>query len=202
MKYLVMAYESADAFAARTRKCEGTYWEAWRAYSHALKTAGVLDGANRQKTQPPSPNSSGSAGAQSGRDAAAKDQLGGSFVIDVPDLDVALEWAARCPTAPDGAIEVRPLLDGSQHRANSALAGQPSLAVWLAPWSTARNLIAQPKSVASPAEPSRAAKPAPETVIPSKIRAPRSFGRRTRPGRLTAFTRARRASYSILRAAG
>src|SRR6266404_2154447 len=39
----------------------------------------------------------------------AKEQLGGYYLIDVPDLDVALSWAARCPGASHGTIEVRPL---------------------------------------------------------------------------------------------
>ena len=42
--------------------------------------------------------------------ADTKEQLGGYFVIDVPDLDAALEWAARCPSAAHGAVEVRPLM--------------------------------------------------------------------------------------------
>jgi hypothetical protein len=32
------------------------------------------------------------------------------FLIDVPDLDTALTWAARCPAATTGSVEVRPLL--------------------------------------------------------------------------------------------
>jgi hypothetical protein len=41
--------------------------------------------------------------------AEAKEQLGGYHVIDVPDLDTALAWAARCPTARRGVVEVRPI---------------------------------------------------------------------------------------------
>jgi hypothetical protein len=42
--------------------------------------------------------------------AEAKEQLGGYYVIEVPDLDRALDWAARCPAASSGAVEVRPNL--------------------------------------------------------------------------------------------
>ena len=42
--------------------------------------------------------------------AETKEQLGGFYLIDVDDLDVALEWAGRCPM-PGGAVEVRPVLD-------------------------------------------------------------------------------------------
>jgi hypothetical protein len=41
--------------------------------------------------------------------AESKEQLGGYYLIDVPDLDAALSWAARCPGASHGTVEVRPL---------------------------------------------------------------------------------------------
>ena len=41
--------------------------------------------------------------------AETKEQLGGYFLIDVPDLDAALSWAARCPGASRGTVEVRPI---------------------------------------------------------------------------------------------
>jgi len=50
----------------------------------------------------------GQARVQDGPYADTKEQLGGFCVIDVPDLDAALEWAARCPRAPGRIVEVRP----------------------------------------------------------------------------------------------
>ncbi|MGH8644435.1 MAG: YciI family protein [Gammaproteobacteria bacterium] len=41
--------------------------------------------------------------------AETKEQLGGYFLVEVPDLNAALSWAARCPGAQHGAIEVRPV---------------------------------------------------------------------------------------------
>jgi len=41
--------------------------------------------------------------------AEAKEQLGGYYMIDVPDLDSALSWATRCPGASMGVVEVRPI---------------------------------------------------------------------------------------------
>ena len=46
---------------------------------------------------------------QDGPFADTKEQLGGFFVIDVPDLDTALSWAARAPCAANGGVEVRPV---------------------------------------------------------------------------------------------
>jgi len=42
--------------------------------------------------------------------AEAKEQLAGYYLIEAKDLDTALEWAARCPGAQWGTIEVRPIM--------------------------------------------------------------------------------------------
>ena len=41
--------------------------------------------------------------------ADTKEQLGGYYMIEVPDIDAALAWAARCPGAGTGSLEVRPV---------------------------------------------------------------------------------------------
>ena len=46
---------------------------------------------------------------QDGPFADTKEQLGGFMILELPSLDVALDWAARCPAASGGAVEVRPL---------------------------------------------------------------------------------------------
>lgn len=47
---------------------------------------------------------------QDGPFADTKEQLGGYIVLELPSLDAALDWAARCPAAATGAVEVRPVL--------------------------------------------------------------------------------------------
>jgi hypothetical protein len=47
---------------------------------------------------------------QDGPFADTKEMLGGLFMIEVPDLDAALQWAARCPAADGGSVEVRPMM--------------------------------------------------------------------------------------------
>jgi len=42
--------------------------------------------------------------------AEAREQMGGFYLIDVPDLDAAIDWAARCPAAARSGVEVRPVL--------------------------------------------------------------------------------------------
>jgi hypothetical protein len=43
--------------------------------------------------------------------AETKEQLGGVFELTLPDLDTALELAAKIPTAEYGSIEVRPIVE-------------------------------------------------------------------------------------------
>ena len=52
--------------------------------------------------------SDGALQIQDGPFADTKEQLGGTFVIDVPDLDAAIEFARQAPSVEWGAVEVRP----------------------------------------------------------------------------------------------
>ena len=78
----------------------------------ALKKAGVHKGSNR--LQPTSAATTvrvanGKSQVQDGPYIDSKEQIAGYYLIDVPDLDAAISWAARCPTASHGAVEVRPV---------------------------------------------------------------------------------------------
>jgi hypothetical protein len=114
MKYTILVYESDADFKARTDPaCQAAYWGAYRAYTTALREAGVMTGG--AALQPPHAATSlrqrdGKRQVQDGPYAEAKEQLGGFYEIDVPDLDAALEWAVRCPAAATGVVEVRPNL--------------------------------------------------------------------------------------------
>ena len=81
------------------------------AYAKALDDAGVLISA--EVLQPSAVTTTvtapdGTLRVQDGPFADTKEQLGGTFVIDVDDLDAAIAWAGRAPSAGWGAIEVRP----------------------------------------------------------------------------------------------
>lgn len=54
----------------------------------------------------------GKRAVQDGPYADTKEQLGGFFIIEAPDLDTALDWAARYPAGPSGVVEVRPNISG------------------------------------------------------------------------------------------
>jgi hypothetical protein len=108
---MMLIYETAEDFAARSNEQQPLIG-AWRAYYRALVDAGVYVGG--APLQPPSTGATvrvhaGRRRVQDGPYADTKEQLGGQIVLDVASLDDALDWAARCPTAATGAVEVRPL---------------------------------------------------------------------------------------------
>lgn len=114
MKYTILLFESeADFKARRDEPRNETYWGAYQAYTKALQDAGVMvGGAGLQPGTAATTvrQHNGKRQVQDGPYAEAKEQLGGYYVIEVPGLDQALEWAARCPAASTGAVEVRPHL--------------------------------------------------------------------------------------------
>lgn len=84
---------------------------AFQAYAAALEDAGALLSA--EVLQPSSLTTTvtaagGTLRVQDGPFADTKEQLGGTFVIDVPDLDAALAWAEKAPSVRWGTVEVRP----------------------------------------------------------------------------------------------
>jgi hypothetical protein len=112
MHYMLLIYETADDFEARTNERRDAQIGAWRAYYLAMVEAGIyVSGAPLEKPEAGATVriSGGQRHVQDGPYADTKEQLGGQVVLDLPSLDAALEWAARCPTAATGAVEVRPL---------------------------------------------------------------------------------------------
>jgi hypothetical protein len=111
MLYTILIHETADDFARRTDpKRQAEYWASWPPYAQALRDAGVFAGG--AGLDPPSSATllrlrEGRRLVQDGPYADTKEQLGGYFVIDVPDLETALRWAERCPTSATGTVELR-----------------------------------------------------------------------------------------------
>jgi hypothetical protein len=111
MRYsLLMHYpEMSEAELGEDVLAEGK--AAFDAYAKSLDASGVLVSA--EVLQPVATATTlslrdGSPQVQDGPFADTKEQLGGTFVIDVPDLDAALAWAEKCPAARYGVVEIRP----------------------------------------------------------------------------------------------
>lgn len=118
MQFVTLFFEDDASFAARTDpERSGPYWGSWMAYVEAVRAAGVMVGGNG--LQPPATATTvrlrdGKRMVQDGPYADTKEQLAGYFVLEVENLDVALDWASRAPCAADGAVEVRPVLPPMQ----------------------------------------------------------------------------------------
>ncbi len=114
MKYAILVYESPAELAKREDPVHAAaYWGAYQAYAQALAEAGVARGG--AGLQPPSTGTAlrirgSERQIKDGPFADTKEHLGGMFLIETADLDSALLWAARCPSAATGSVEVRPVL--------------------------------------------------------------------------------------------
>lgn len=120
MKYMLLLENVPDAWNPPDRR-SGTADDAviddWATYTRALDAAGVLvDGAALH-----SPDIATTVRVRDGQRlvtdgpfADTEEHLVGYYIIDVTDLDTALEWAARVPNVRTGSVEVRPMQPGSE----------------------------------------------------------------------------------------
>lgn len=113
MQYMVLIYQNEAARQQASEKQIAETVGAYTAYTQAMRDSGVfVAGAPLQ----PSTTATtvrlvdGRSKVLNGPYAETKEQLGGYYLIDVPDLDAALSWAARCPGVQTGVLEVRPIL--------------------------------------------------------------------------------------------
>jgi hypothetical protein len=112
MQYLLLLYLDEAAWPSFTPEEKEQGLAAYTAYGAALKQAGAYVSASRLR---PSSDATrvrlhdGTQQVLDGPYADSKEQIAGYYLIEAPDLDAALAWAARCPAAGHGTVEVRPL---------------------------------------------------------------------------------------------
>ncbi|MFC4947002.1 YciI family protein [Pseudonocardia sp. GCM10023141] len=115
MKYMLLIY-GAEPTEPPTEEQGKQVMEAYFAYSKAVSDAGVnLGGEGLQGTEAATTvqvTAGGERVVTDGPFAETREVLGGYYLIDVPDLDAAIDWAAKCPGARwGGKVEVRPLME-------------------------------------------------------------------------------------------
>lgn len=116
MQYILMDNVGEPGWPQLTRAEQQHWLGAYRAYMEAMTKAGVLkSSAGLQPTSSATTVrvAAGKTQVLDGPYADSKEQLGGFHIIEVADLDAALAWAARSPTALHGVVEVRPLMEGT-----------------------------------------------------------------------------------------
>ena len=119
MQFALLIFESPEAFATRKAPESNPYLGAWRAYYKTIVEAGIYVGGDPLEV--PETGTTvrlieGKRQVQDGPFADTKEQLAGFMILELPSLDAALDWAARCPAASTGAVEVRPLAPESRRR--------------------------------------------------------------------------------------
>jgi len=114
MKVLFLAWEAPEDFALREDKGEKfkSYMGQWRAFSQAMEKSGMCESSHALEAPTTATTVTIRDGVRTVEDGPypdAKEQLGGVFILDVPDMKTAAELAAKCPSANTGFVDIRPV---------------------------------------------------------------------------------------------
>lgn len=112
MRYALLIHEPPEELARRGTSDHEAYMAPYEAYIDRLRQAGVLcggEGLKRPETATTVTVVEGQRHLHDGPVAHSRDQLGGFLILEVPHLDEAIAWAAECPAATCGRVEIRPL---------------------------------------------------------------------------------------------
>jgi hypothetical protein len=113
MQYMLMIYGDESAMPKASKESMNQMSAAYAAYTHALQKAGVMVAGDRLHHSTDAATvrmNNGKAKVLNGPYAESKEQLAGYYIIEAEDIDVALAWAAQCPGAQYGVLEVRPIV--------------------------------------------------------------------------------------------
>ncbi|HEY4042023.1 MAG TPA: YciI family protein [Rhodopila sp.] len=112
MKYILLIYSNEAAMASTPEPAMNETLAAYGAYTQAMSQAGVMVSGERLRPSSAATTvrtTDGKSQVLDGPYAETKEQLGGFFIVEAPDLDAALSWAQRCPGSTHGVVEVRPI---------------------------------------------------------------------------------------------
>jgi len=112
MRYLLMIHQDENLFRNGAAASATSMSSDFAAYNEAMKKAGVFLGGERLQFADTGASvrvTEGRTEVLGGPYADTKEQFGGYYMIEAPDLDQAVAWAARCPAAQNGTVEVRPI---------------------------------------------------------------------------------------------
>jgi hypothetical protein len=109
VRYMMLIHHDEEALAKAPKQ---ELWADYAAFNDALAKAGAGFVAGERLESSAAATTvrvrNGDSNVLDGPYADTKEQFAGYFMIDVPDLDEAITWARRCPSAKYGSIEIRP----------------------------------------------------------------------------------------------
>ncbi len=112
MKYILLIYGDERVWESMSQDEMQRIYEAHGEYTKAMQEAGVLRGGAELKPTTTATSlkfANGKPVTVDGPFAETKEQLGGYYLIEVDDLEQAIDWAAKMPGMTSGTVEVRPL---------------------------------------------------------------------------------------------
>ncbi len=113
MRYVLLIYGEEAATPPPQDEIDASMAEWWQ-YDTAVRDSGIhvaSDALQPSQTATTVRLKDDERVVTDGPFAETREVLGGFYVIDVPDLDTALDWAAKCPAAKYGSMEVRPVME-------------------------------------------------------------------------------------------
>jgi hypothetical protein len=117
MRYLLLIYGDESTYGQMSEAELQVDMEKWGEYTAAITSSGASPGG--EALQPTATATSvrehnGNPLVTDGPFAETREQLGGYYVLDVENLDQAIDWAKRCPGIKFGTIELRPIHEFEQ----------------------------------------------------------------------------------------
>src|SRR5439155_513032 len=115
MKYALLIYADEKAMEAVPHDQRHAMYEEYEKFANELVERGVMRGGDQLADSPAATTVRVREGQQlvtDGPFAETKEQLGGYFLVEVDDLDTAIELASKIPGARHGSVEVRPIIEG------------------------------------------------------------------------------------------
>ncbi len=118
MRYMLLIYSDESLYPKMSEADTNQLMQEYGEFTEAVQKAGVLKESDRLH-----PTTAATTVRVRNRDtlttdgpfAETKEQLGGFYMIEAKDLDEAIGWAAKIPSAADGSIEVRPIMEFGDH---------------------------------------------------------------------------------------
>lgn len=114
MKYMLLLYSAPSQEPKAGTPAFDEMMQGFFAANETMRADGVLldgEGLRGVETATTLRVRSGKVETMDGPFAETREHLGGYYVLDVPDLDTALKYAAMLPAAAFGTVELRPLMD-------------------------------------------------------------------------------------------
>jgi hypothetical protein len=114
MQYMLLIYGNENGWANATEAEQQAEMEKWNVYTEEMRASGVFkagDALQPTATATSVRDDGGEPLVTDGPFAETREQLGGYYLLDVPDLDAAIKWAHKCPGAKWGTIELRPVIE-------------------------------------------------------------------------------------------